>query len=61
MEIEAIQALMDRILADGKLTQAEQDELMAAIREDGRVTQAELDLVQSLLDRISRGEIQVVE
>jgi len=61
MEIEQIQTLMDRILADGQLTQAEQDELMAAIREDGRVTAEELDLVQSLLDRISRGEIKVVD
>ncbi len=61
MEIGEIQTLMDRILADGQLTQAEQDELMAAIREDGRVTAEELELVQSLLDRISRGEIRVVE
>ncbi len=61
MELQGLRALIEQASADGRLSQAEQDQIMAAIREDGQVTAEELALAESLLERINRGEIQVVD
>lgn len=61
MEIEAIRALVDQALQDGRLTQAEQDQITDAIRSDGKVSLEELELMQLILDKISAGEVEVVD
>ncbi len=60
-ELEKLKAIIERAVADGKLTGAEFDRIKAAIREDKKVSYEEIRLVQTLIyDKIDRGELEKV-
>ncbi len=61
MEIKTIKALIDSALADGKLTRLEMDRIYTAITMDHKVTGDELRLVREIQEKVSRGEIEIVE
>lgn len=58
---EQLKQLVDRALADEKLTRAEQREIMQAILADNEVSPEEQKLLESIADRIRRGEIKAVD
>ncbi len=59
MNLEQIQLLVEQALEDGKITQAEMDEIEAAIHADGVVSAEEAALLDSLYERCARGEIEL--
>lgn len=59
MEFSDVRALVDRALADGKLTPQEIAEIEAAIMADGQVTEAEKALLDEIRLKVLRGEIRV--
>lgn len=61
MDFDQVKAVVDRALEDGKLTQAEIDEIVAAIGADNNYTVEELALLNSIHDKIHRGEIERVD
>lgn len=60
MPKEAIKDLVDRIIADGVITRAEQRLLNNAILKDGQIDPAEKEQIERLFDMIYRGEIRAV-
>lgn len=60
MKKENIKDLVDRIIADGKITQTEQKYLNEAILKDGRVDPEEREQIERLFEMIYRGEIEAV-
>ena len=61
MDIERVRAIVQRALADRKLTRAEQDEIMAAVLADGRVSPEERDLLQQIQLDLRLGKIESVD
>ncbi|MFQ3584907.1 MAG: hypothetical protein SNJ85_08265 [Cyanobacteriota bacterium] len=61
MEFPQLQELVDRALADKKLTRLEMDQIVTAIRADGKVSPEEAQLLDSIRQMVLRREIQVVE
>ena len=60
-ELEKLKAIIERAIADGKLTSTEFETIKAAIRTDQRVSFAELQLVKQLIyDKIESGELEKV-
>ena len=55
----SIKELADRILADGKLTEAEHKELQEAIQADGHIDASENEQVTRILDMVRSGELKV--
>jgi polyhydroxyalkanoate synthesis regulator phasin len=61
MSTQDIRALVDEVIADGKMTNAEKkrlDELMLA---DGKLSLEEREQIDRLLTMIGRGELLVVD
>jgi len=56
-----IVVLVDRILADGVLTRAEQEEFMAAVLADDHVSEEELAQMQRVIELIESGQLKVIE
>ncbi|NJK65098.1 MAG: hypothetical protein HC921_22425 [Synechococcaceae cyanobacterium SM2_3_1] len=61
MEFSDLRELVDRALADKVLTRAEQQQIMNAVVADKEVTPEEHALLESIIDKISSGEIKAVD
>ncbi|MEO1132513.1 MAG: hypothetical protein AAFX40_07380 [Cyanobacteria bacterium J06639_1] len=61
MELDEVKAVIQRALADRKLSRDEQNEIMAAVLADGKVSPEEQELLNGLLDKIRQGHIKVVD
>ncbi len=61
MEFEDLKILVDRALADKVLTRAEQKQIFDAVAADEQVSPEEHDLLESIIDKISSGEIKAVD
>ena len=61
MDIERVREIVQRAVADRKLTRAEQDEIMAAVLADGRVSPEEQDLLKQIQEDIRLGKIESVD
>ncbi len=61
MDIERVREIVQRAVADRKLTRAEQDEIMAAVLADGRVSPEEQDLLRQIQEDIRLGKIESVD
>jgi uncharacterized membrane protein YebE (DUF533 family) len=60
-ELEKLKAIIERAIADGKLTGMEFDSIIAAMRADEKVSFEELQLVRKLIyDKIETGELENV-
>lgn len=57
MEIQAIQLMIDRALADGILTKSESETIKSAIYSDRKVSIEEARLLRLLNEKIWKGEI----
>jgi uncharacterized membrane protein YebE (DUF533 family) len=58
-ELEKLKAIIERAIADGKLSQSEAERIQAAIRSDKKVTFEELTLIRELIyNKIDRGELE---
>jgi len=57
-ELAKLQAVIQQATADGKLTQAERQQITATMRADGKVTYEELALIRQLIsDKVAAGEL----
>ncbi|WP_036534826.1 hypothetical protein [Neosynechococcus sphagnicola] len=59
--LEKVKAIVERALADDKLTRQESNEIMDAMLEDGEVSDEERELFMSIKQRIWLGEILIEE
>jgi uncharacterized membrane protein YebE (DUF533 family) len=59
MEVSHIQAMVERALADGRLSREERDAIMNAIYADKKVTREESKLWRLLQQKIWQGEVQI--
>lgn len=57
--MQDLQALVDKALADGKLTQAEIDEIMAAVMQDDIVSMDEMQILEMIENKILNQEIEL--
>ncbi|MDX2273623.1 MAG: hypothetical protein NW237_16960 [Cyanobacteriota bacterium] len=60
MDFGHVKHLVDRALADGKLSAQEHDEIEAAIDADGVISDEEMALLDMVAEKIRSGEIQLV-
>ena len=60
-DFEHLQRIVDRALADKRLTRAEQREIMQAILADNEISPEEQKLLESIAHRIRQGEIKAVD
>jgi FixJ family two-component response regulator len=61
VDFSELKAIVDRALADKVLTRAEQQQIMEAVLADNQISPEEHDLLESIVDKISNGEIQAVD
>ncbi len=61
VEFSKLKALVDRALVDKVLTRAEQQQIMLAITDDKTVSPEEHELLESIIDKITSGEIKAVD
>lgn len=54
-----IKQIIERALADGRLSRQENDDIKAAIWSDGKVTEDEMKLYRELQQQIFEGEIMI--
>jgi uncharacterized membrane protein YebE (DUF533 family) len=59
MDLPELQALVERALADGKLTQSEMDEIMTAIMADDVVSASEMEILDFIERKILENEIEL--
>ena len=60
-ELEKLKGIIERIIADGKLTGIEFERIKAVIRADQKVSFEELQLVRKLIyDKIDNGELEKI-
>lgn len=59
MDFPELQALVERALADGKLTQLEMDEIMTAIMADDVVSASEMEILDLIERKILENEIEL--
>ena len=60
-ELEKLKAIIERAIADGKLTSVEFESIKSAIRADKKVSFEEIQLVRKLIyDKIESGELEKV-
>ncbi|NEQ42653.1 MAG: hypothetical protein F6K00_03450 [Leptolyngbya sp. SIOISBB] len=58
-ELENLNAVIQKAIADGVLTEAERNEITAAMKADGQITFEELDMVRQLVsDKVASGELK---
>ncbi|MEA5509288.1 hypothetical protein VB715_05870 [Crocosphaera sp. UHCC 0190] len=57
MEIQQIKAMIERALADGRLSRQEDDDIKAAIFSDKKVTEEEMKLYRELQKLVFEGDI----
>ena len=58
-ELENLNAIIQKAIADGVLTEAERNEITAAMKADGQITFEELDMVRQLVsDKVASGELK---
>ena len=58
-ELENLNAVIQKAVADGVLTEAERNEITAAMKADGQITFEELEMVRQLVsDKVSSGELK---
>ncbi|NJK62653.1 MAG: hypothetical protein HC921_08190 [Synechococcaceae cyanobacterium SM2_3_1] len=57
----SLQVLVNKAIADRRLSQAERDQIMQAILADKQVSPEEQQLLGHLADQIRSGEIQTVD
>ncbi len=58
-DLEKLRVLIERAVADGKLTKHEMESIQAAMRADGKVTFEELELCRQLIwEKIQNGELE---
>ena len=58
-DLEKLQALIERAIADGKLTKDEMESIQAAMRADGKISFEELELCRQLIwEKIQSGELE---
>ncbi|MEA5533244.1 hypothetical protein [Crocosphaera sp. XPORK-15E] len=57
MEIQQIKAMIERALADGRLSRQEDDDIKAAIFSDKKVTEEEMKLYRELQKQVFEGDI----
>ena len=58
-DLEKLQALIERAIADGKLTKHEMESIQAAMRADGKISFEELELCRQLIwEKIQSGELE---
>jgi len=55
----SIKELVDKILADGKITKEEHIQFQLAITEDGKIDREEKEQINRILDLIEKGEVIV--
>ncbi len=60
-DFEHVKAIVDRALADQRLTREEQQDIMRAILADNWVSEEEQELLESIAERIRQGDITVVD
>lgn len=61
VEFAKLKALVERVLEDKVLTRVEQQQIMTAITEDRTVSPEEHELLESIIDKITSGEIKAVD
>jgi hypothetical protein len=59
MEIEQIRRMIQRALADGRLSRQESEAIKVAIYSDGKVTPEEVKMFRELQDKVWKGEIMI--
>lgn len=59
MELDQVKAVVQRVLADGVLSQTEMDEIEAAIHADGVVSAEEAALLDAIYAKLNSGELQL--
>ncbi len=58
-DLEKLRVLIERAVADGKLTKHEMESIQAAMRADGKVSFEELELCRQLIwEKIQNGELE---
>lgn len=58
-DLEKLKALIERAIADGRLSAQEMDSIKRAMNADGKVTCEELDLCRQLIwNKIDTGELE---
>lgn len=61
MEFSNLRDLVDRAIADGKLTREEMDRILMAIQLDRKITGEEFALVRMIQEKVARKEVEIVE
>lgn len=57
-DLEKLKVLIERVVADGKVTKQEMECIKAAMNADGKVSFEELELCRTLIwDQIQKGEL----
>ncbi|HEY9614999.1 hypothetical protein [Allocoleopsis sp.] len=58
-DLEKLRVLIERAIADGKLTKYEMESIQAAMRADGKVSFEELELCRQMIwEKIQSGELE---
>jgi len=59
--LDKLKAVIERAIADGKLTETEKQQIRTVAWSNGKITPQELELVRSMiLDKLHSGELQWV-
>ncbi|MDX2273735.1 MAG: hypothetical protein NW237_17535 [Cyanobacteriota bacterium] len=61
MEFPELKALVERALEDKQLTRYEQRQIMMAVVDDKTISPEEHELLESIVEKISSGEIKAVD
>lgn len=57
-DLEKLKAVIDRAVADGKITQGELAQMRAVVTHDGKITPQEVELYRTLIiEKINKGEL----
>jgi Ca2+-binding EF-hand superfamily protein len=59
MELPEVRAIVDKAMADGKLSSQEIDNIMAAIMADGKVSIDEMELLEMIETKILNQEVDL--
>lgn len=56
-----VEAFIDHIMADGKVTAEEKQELDRYLLEDGKISEQEREKLAELLAKIASGELEILD